>query len=625
MPMHDIPHHELTTFTRKYFWDRDHILRPWDGPLRGAPLDTGPLPPDERRKVEGSIAVHAAYHAYIAALAARLALKHSILCVCDKSLAPELVEWVRICDEMRGFEFLRLEFRPSSPQGGSIHGMVNSLHQLLASASTAAARIIVIDHLDLMTTTLEGHPSPQANEIVYLLAEFKDVPVLAFADPEMPLPKVIEDVFTEKRILPPLDREDLHCLLRPEEAMRISRGCLTVSDQLRLYQYVSGMNVIRLRWLMRLISAEFGALNSPADAQAVFQRIRSLTTLGDVQIPAVEETNIAGYDMVKKDLRKRVILPMEMRNTAATPAALAQADQIIPKGVILFGPPRNGKTEMARWLATELSWPLIVVRGPELKNMYVGETERAIRRTFSQARKVAPAIILIDELDALTPVRDNNASRAEVSMVAMLLTEMDGLSKDESIVVIGTTNRLEAVDPAFKAPGRFGVLIHVDYPSKEDSLAILQHYRTQMHLEGLSDPALQYLVERTQGDLDAQEEEQRKNLRDALVSMYDPRFVLKAGPAFQQYLESRLGIGRAPRWSCDHLRGICREILVEMQWELKENGRLPDINAPEFLDRIMAAIRCAAAPASEQGMTMPLENLAGGKSWRTAELEDSDG
>lgn len=624
MPMHDIPHTDLTTFTREYYQDMNNLLHPWEGPHQRPPLDTGLLPPDERRKIEGSIAVHAAYHPFIAALAARLMLKHSILCVCDKSLAPELVEWVRACDDMRGFEFLRLEFRPSSPQGGSIHGMVNSLHQLLASASAAAARIIVIDHLDLMTTTLEGHPSPQANEIVYLLAEFKDVPVLAFADPEMPLPKVIEDVFTEKRVLPPLDRENLHCLLRPEEAMRISRDCLTVSDQLRLYQYVSGMNVIRLRWLLRLISGEFGALNSPADAQAVYQRIRSLTTLGDVQIPAVDETNIAGYNAVKENLRKRVILPMELRNTAGSPAALAQADQVIPKGVILFGPPRNGKTEMARWLATELSWPLIVVRGPELKNMYVGETERAIRRTFSQARKVAPAIILIDELDALTPVRDDMASRAEVSMVAMLLTEMDGLSKDESIVVIGTTNRLEAVDPAFKAPGRFGVLIHVDYPSPEDALAVLQHYRTQMHLEGLSDPSLEYLVTHTQGYLDSMEEDQRKNLRDALIGMYDPRFVIKAGPAFQQYLESRLGIGHAPQWSCDHLRGICREILVEMQWELKKNARLPDINAHAFLDRIMDAIRCVSTPASEQGMTLPLENLAGGKSWRSAEWESRD-
>jgi AAA+ superfamily predicted ATPase len=460
----------------------------------------------------------------------------------------------------------------------------------------------------LMTTSLRGETLPAANDIVYWLSEFKKEPVLAFADPSLPLPKAIEDIFTEKFVLPPIQRGELHRLLRPEEARRISRGSFKIADQLRLYQYVSGLNVIRLRWLMQMV----GRSTEPSAANGVdkmFQLIRKQTTANDM-VPAVSATELAGYEDVKRILTQRVIHPIEWRNSSSNDKELAEADLLVPRGIILYGPPRNGKTEMAKWLATELQWPISIIRGPELRNKFLGETERAIRSIFTKARQSAPSVILIDELDAITGTRRDDENRADLSMVAMLLTEMDGLNTEESVLVIGTTNRLESVDPAFKAPGRFGLLVKVDYPNPHDRLKILKHYRACMHLLELTDNSLEKLVERTEGYMHSAEFESKERLRDALMKMY-PAPVLSAAEAeIRSYLNHRLGINQIPKWSCDHLRGICQQMLVEIK-----NDSSKQINDEIFWEDILSAVRGSDDPSNRINSALVLENLAG-RSWR---------
>jgi transitional endoplasmic reticulum ATPase len=615
--MKDRDYEELTTFTRDYSLVGEDDVRRREHATRGQGLDTETISdPTKRHGLEARIAVHVAHEAYINAIVSKLSLNYSILCVCDKALNIDLAEWIKDDPRLKRFNFYHVGARGEEQGGGQgVDNLVNDLYRQLTSLPVGQSKVVVLDHLDLMTTTLEGRPSKGANNIVYWLSEYKSIPVLAFADPELPLPKVIEDIFTEKKVLPPVNREDLYRLLRPEEARRISVDGLRISDQLRLYQYVSGLNVVRLRWLMRLVVDEFPVLSSATGAEAVYQRIRELTTVGELQVPTVSEDDIAGYEKTKEELNKRVIFPMKRRANAATAKELTRADHLIPKGVILHGPPRNGKTELAKWLATELNAPLIVIRGPELKNMYVGETERAIRRTFAQARKSAPSVILIDEIDALTPARDVIASGADV--VAMFLTEMDGLSKDEAILVIGTTNRLDAVDPAFKAPGRFGVLVKVGYPTPDDRLAILKLYREKMELMDLKDDSLVYLRDKTEGSLDLSEENRRKQLRDALAEMYDQSFRLKAGEAFENYLDARFGIGQGSRWSCDHLRGICQAILVEAEWQEEEQGEWPNVNDRDFLNEVLESIRSASAAGAGEEVALPIENLpAGPIGWR---------
>ncbi len=571
--MRDRSFEELTTFMTDFTLVGTDAVRLRQSMSYGEPLDTASITDGAlRNALEARMAVQVEHAAFIDQIASRLALKYSMLCVCDKALTNDLVEWIRLHPALKRFDFARVSDSTAraSEHRLEINGLVMGLYQQLSTPAPNSSRVVIIDHLDLMTTNLEGRSRDTANDIVYWLTEFKNVAVLAFADPNLPLPRVIEDVFMERKVLPSLQRDNLYRLLRPEEARCLTPDSLRISDQLRLYQYVSGLNVVRLRWLMRQIFQEFTALSTSAGAEKVYQRIRDLTAVGELQVPTVTEHSLAGYHQTKDDIKKRIIFPMRLRNRAATEAELARADQLIPKGIILYGPPRNGKTEMAKWLANELNAPLIVVRGPELKQMYQGETERAIRRVFAQARSCVPSIILIDELDALTAIRNDVLSRAEASMVAMFLTEMDGLSKDEAILVIGTTNRLEAVDPAFKAPGRFGVLLYVDYPSFDDRLEILKLYREQLGLQDdLNDEALRYLQQQTEGALNPQASN-----------------------------------GAGPQWSCDHLRGICKEIALAAEWERDQNRPWPDMNEPAFLDRALNAVRGMSAAAAEHRTTL---------------------
>ena len=557
---------ELTTFTREYSRYGEDGVRQWK-PLRaGEYLDTAKInDASVRHKIEVRIAVHVAYHEFIEQIASRLSLGNSLLCVCDKSIADDLIEWLRLKLMENKVKLERVETLPPPTKdvsenknnrhsiGNMVGGLYDKLAQLTYQSEQAA--IVVIDHLDLMTTNLDGTTIDAANDIVYWLNIYTGIPILAFADPELPLRKVIENVFVEKIVIPPFNREDLYRLLRPEEAEKFSYGELKVSDQLRLYQYVSGLSVKRLRWLMQLIDKEFPVLSEGSkNAELVYERIRKLTTAGNLQVPSVTENSIAGYEDTKIEIRKRVIFPMQYREKATNSSELARADALIPKGVILYGPPRNGKTEIAKWIATELHYPLITIRGPELKNMYLGETERAIRRIFAQARRCSPSVLLIDEIDALTPQRSEVASGADISMVSMFLTEMDGLNTDEAVLVLGTTNRLSAVDPAFMGPGRFGVLVYVDYPSEQDRLDILKLYREIFGLDdALDNDSLEYLQMAT-GNIPKQGGYQDKS-----------------------------------KWSCDHLRGICQAILLEIEW-CRANGQTRNVNDKNFLHQILEKI-----------------------------------
>jgi hypothetical protein len=576
-PMQDRPHSQLTAFTQDYELIRKSYVQ-----LRashtGTPFNTA-SDPEYRDTWEAQIAVHVAHHDFIQSVVSRLRLQDSILCICDKLLMHPLYQLIRaemkeiqvdLVAPMRAANTFStvIPSRADGPTGttspqnagtsapaASVRSMFSDLYQKLMPRN--GPHVVVITHLDLMTTSLDGKSFENANDIVYWLNEYTDVPVLAFADPGIPLSKIIEDLFIEKKVLPPLRREVLYKLLRPEEAARISRrGVLTISDQASLYQVVSGVNVVQLRKFMRHISAqseEFPALGDEAGSpDHVYAAIRHWTTIGTLEVPQVHEEDIAGYQETKDELKKRIIFPMRQRTKASNKEALAQADFLAPRGVLLYGPPRTGKTEFAKFLASEMKAPLIAIKGPELKNMYQGETEKAIRRQFAQARKSAPAVILIDEIDSLTPTRSMASSSGDISTVATLLTEMDGLSRDEAVLVIGTTNRLEAVDPAFKAPGRFGVLIEVGYPNADDRRAILELYKSKMGLKELS-------------NLDLLVTETGKSLRKAT--------------------------DREPEtlWSCDHLRGICKEILLEREYA-KESGLEIDINNEQFLNRILAKV-----------------------------------
>ena len=148
----------------------------------------------------------------------------------------------------------------------------------------------------------------------------------------------------------------------------------------------------------------------------------------------------------------------------------------MPAGVLFFGPPGCGKTLLAKALANQSGANFISVKGPELLNMYVGESESRVRQVFSRARASAPCVIFFDELDALCPKRGSGAeggSGVTERVVNQLLTELDGLETRKDVYIIGATNRLELIDDAMLRPGRLGKLLYVPLPTSADRVSIL--------------------------------------------------------------------------------------------------------------------------------------------------------
>jgi len=168
-----------------------------------------------------------------------------------------------------------------------------------------------------------------------------------------------------------------------------------------------------------------------------------------------------------------------------------------PKGVLLYGPPGCGKTLLAKAVATEAEANFFLINGPEIMNKYYGETEAKLREIFRKAEEEAPSIIFIDEIDAIAPKRSEVTGEVEKRVVAQLLALMDGLESRGQVIVIGATNRPNALDPALRRPGRFDREIEIGIPDKRGRKEILQIHTRGMPLA--SDVDIDKLAEITKG------------------------------------------------------------------------------------------------------------------------------
>jgi len=168
-----------------------------------------------------------------------------------------------------------------------------------------------------------------------------------------------------------------------------------------------------------------------------------------------------------------------------------------PKGVLLYGPPGCGKTLLAKAVATEAEANFILINGPEIMNKYYGETEARLREIFRKAEEEAPSIIFIDEIDAIAPKRSEVTGEVEKRVVAQLLALMDGLEARGQVIVIGATNRPNALDPALRRPGRFDREIEIGIPDKKGRREILQIHTRGMPLA--EDVNIDRLAEMTRG------------------------------------------------------------------------------------------------------------------------------
>jgi transitional endoplasmic reticulum ATPase len=168
-----------------------------------------------------------------------------------------------------------------------------------------------------------------------------------------------------------------------------------------------------------------------------------------------------------------------------------------PKGILLYGPPGTGKTLLARAVAHESSAHFSAINGPEIMGKFHGESEERLRQVFAEAEKNAPAIVFIDELDSIAPKRAETTGEVERRIVAQLLTLLDGLQARRHVIVIGATNRLDAIDPALRRPGRFDREIMVGIPDPAGRLEILQIHTRGMPLG--KDADLGKIAEATHG------------------------------------------------------------------------------------------------------------------------------
>lgn len=237
----------------------------------------------------------------------------------------------------------------------------------------------------------------------------------------------------------------------------------------------AGLNIspelAKLRSVVAYAGEQFDGCEVRVTYEEYVDAIRSvqpaLKREGFTEIPETTWEHIGALREVRDQLNMAIVGPIKR------PENFARVGIAAPGGVLLWGPPGCGKTLLAKAVAKESNANFISVKGPEMLNMYVGESERSIRQLFERARSCVPCIIFFDELDSLVPKRGRSQSDTSTKVVNTLLTELDGLSSRAGIYVIAATNRRDMIDGAMLRPGRLGTSIFVGLPTADERVEIL--------------------------------------------------------------------------------------------------------------------------------------------------------
>jgi transitional endoplasmic reticulum ATPase len=289
-------------------------------------------------------------------------------------------------------------------------------------------------------------------------------------------------------------------------------------------------------------------------------------------LPDINYEDIGGLGDEIKKIREMVEIPMKH------PEIFERLGIEPPRGVLLHGPPGTGKTLLAKAVANESESNFMLLNGPEIMSKFYGESEKKIRDIFEEAEKNAPTIIFIDELDAIAPKREEVTGEVERRVVSQILTLMDGLKSRGKVIVIGATNRVNAIDPALRRPGRFDREIEVGVPRKEGRLQILKIHTRGMPLT--KTVKLDELASITHGFVGADIESLAKEAAMNVLRKYLPQMKLEGEEQIPQDILEKLVINQED--FTDALKVVrpsaMREVLVEtpnVDWE--DVGGLDDV------------------------------------------------
>jgi len=289
------------------------------------------------------------------------------------------------------------------------------------------------------------------------------------------------------------------------------------------------------------------------------------------RIPRVSYEDIGGLEEEIKKIREMVELPLKY------PEIFRKLGIEAPKGVLLYGPPGTGKTLLAKAVANETNANFYSINGPEIMSKFYGESESRLREIFDEAEKNAPSIIFIDEIDSIAPKREEVTGEVEKRVVSQLLSLMDGLKARGKVVVIGATNRPNALDPALRRPGRFDREIEIGIPDQKGRLEILQIHTRGMPLA--KDVDLKQISEITHGFVGADLEALCKEAAMRALRRILPEIDLNQDTIPAEVLE-KIEVTREDFMNA--LKGIepsaLREVFIEVpnvRWE--DIGGLEDV------------------------------------------------